>query len=85
MVEIQIEEFVKTCIRRVDGWAEYSVERLLSMPDACEDLWAEVTALAAKVEGEADAAAKKPQTISSGPESGQEKPNSTESLKHAAG
>lgn len=85
MVELQIETFVRTCIRRVEGWDGYSQEKLLSMPDACEDLWREVSELTNRTEQEAETAVKKPQTTLNGPENGEDVENSIAPSKQAAG
>ena len=84
MVEIQVDSFVQTCIRKVEGWDEFTVDRLLAMPDACEDLWEKVSALTNAREVEAKAEVKKPQSLSSGPSDGQASGTSiTDSLKAA--
>tara|TARA_R110000822_G_scaffold18475_3_gene61066 strand:- start:861 stop:1298 length:438 start_codon:yes stop_codon:yes gene_type:complete len=85
MVEAQVNAFVRTCIRQVDGWDDYTAEALLAMPDACEDLWQAVVALNAAKELEADAIAKKPVSTSDGQQSGRASQSSTPDLKSAAG
>lgn len=85
MVEAQVNAFVRTCIRQVDGWDDYTPEALLAMPDACEDLWQAVVALNAAKELEADAIAKKPVSTSDGQQSGRASQSSTPDLKSAAG
>ncbi len=85
MIAYQVDAFVRTCIRKVDGWPEYSIEALLAMPEACEDLWEAVSTLSKAKEEEANATAKKPVPTSNGLESGQEKQTSIASLESAAG
>jgi hypothetical protein len=84
MAEVQIAAFVKTCIKKVEGWDDYSVEKLMAMEDACEDLWAEVLTLNKQKEDEADQAAKKLEPISTGQASGAVKSSSTKNLQREA-
>lgn len=85
MVEAQINAFVRTCIRRVDGWDDFTPAKLLALPDACEDLWVLVGKINAEREAEADDTVKKPLPISSGQESGQANQTSTKGLQKQAG
>lgn len=85
MAEAQVDAFARTCIRKVDGWDDFTIEKLLAMPDACEDLWAAVAELTKEKEGEANATAKKLVTSSSGQPSGKEKASSMQDSKQAAG
>jgi hypothetical protein len=85
MVVAQMTAFVSTCIRKVDGWDDFTVDKLLALPDACEDLWAIVGKINAEKELEADDTVKKSLPISSGQENGQGKQTSTKGLQKAAG
>ena len=85
MVEANVNAFVRTCIRKVDGWDDFSVDKMLALPDACEDLWDVVVKLNSDKEAEADDTVKKLQPISSGQESGQGKQTSTKDSRKQAG
>jgi hypothetical protein len=85
MVDANVNALVRTCIRNVDGWNDFTVDKLLALPDACEDLWDIVVKVNAEKEAEADDTIKKPLPISSGQENGQEKQTSTKGLQKAAG
>ena len=85
MADIQIKAFVKTSIRKVDGWDYYTPYMLLAMPDSCEDLWSESIRINNEREEEADAAAKKSVNSSDGKTSGEEDLSSTPTLKKQAG
>ena len=52
MVAYQVDAFIRTCIRSVDNWDEFTVDNLLAMPDACEDLWSAVSELTKEKEEE---------------------------------
>ncbi|MDJ0792259.1 MAG: hypothetical protein QNJ71_10220 [Acidimicrobiia bacterium] len=84
MAEIQIKAFAETSIRKVEGWDGYTIEKLLAMPDACEDLWSEVVKITNQKEGEADAETKKPANSSDGKTSGQARKSLTPNLQSAA-
>lgn len=84
-VEAQVEAFIRTSIDKVDGWPEFTVDALLAMPEACDDLWDLVTRETADAEAEAEAVEKKPEPILSGPESGPGNTSSIEDSKRLAG
>ena len=46
MVNAQLEAFAHTCVKRVDGWDDFTPEQLLEVPEALEDLWTECVKLA---------------------------------------
>ena len=85
MVIAQIDAFVRTCILRVDGWEDFTPEKLLAMPGACDDLWFRVTEKTRAEEARAEASEKKQSSTSGGPQTGQDKTSSTEILSAAAG
>lgn len=85
MVEAQITAFVKTCIRGVDGWPEYTVDALLAMPAAMDDLWDCVAQLTADKEEQTAAAVKKSDSTSAGLTNGPDEPISIKGSKKAAG
>jgi hypothetical protein len=84
LVEIQIAAFIATCIRKVEGWTDYTSEKLLAIPDACEDLWEIVGQRTTKTDSEADAEIKKSASLSDGPASGQDGGTFTPNLKEMA-
>lgn len=84
MAEAQIDAFARTCIRQVDGWDDYTVDKLLALVDACEDLWAEAVALTKSREDLAAAATKKSASSLPGRESGPDGMSSMPSCQSAA-
>ena len=85
MVRLQIEAMVNVCILRVEGWEEFTPDKLMAMPEACEELWTAITEIKTKKEAEAEAIAKKPLSTSDGRKSGQAKAASTNPLQVAEG
>lgn len=84
MIDLQVEAFVTTSIRRVEGWDGYSTEALLAMPDACDDLWQAACERKMALEGKAEAELKKPLISLTGQDNGPDEESSTKSLRHAA-
>ena len=86
MVAAQVEAFVGTCIRKVDGWPDYSAESLLAeTPEAAEELFDKAAELVEKAQEAADSGAGKQSLGSDGTTDGAEKPDSPQSLQSAAG
>lgn len=85
LVEMQVDAFIKTCIRKVEGWDDYTLDKMLALPEACEELWEEAIKVSNDRETEADAAAKKSRSTSRGPANGDSELTSTNTLKKTAG
>ena len=86
MITAQIGAFVSTCIRKVEGWPDYSAESLLTeTPEAAEELFDKAAELVEAAQEKADASVGKSSPTSTGRTDGEEKPDSPQSLQSAAG
>lgn len=86
MANAQLEAFVYHCIRKVDGWDDFTPESLLNeTPDAADELFQLAADLAEAAQAEAEEAVGKSQAGLSGPSDGAKSETSTPSLKSAAG
>jgi hypothetical protein len=85
MVEAQVDAFVRTCIKRADGWPDYSPESLLTeTPEAAEELFDKAAEIVERVQSEADASVGKSQAGSNGQSDGEESTTPMPSLKNVA-
>ena len=86
MITAQIGAFVSTCIRKVEGWPDYSAESLLTeTPEAAEELFDKAAELVNTAQEKADASVGKPQAGSDGKTDGEEKPDLLQNSQSVAG